>query len=106
MERFTWKARILPGMLEEYVKRHDEIWPEMTEVLNQAGIRNYTIWQVGDELFGYYECESVEHAARVQSQSPVVDRWNEYMREVMRMEFDPATGTSVMLRQVFLHEGK
>ena len=63
MERFTWKAYILPGMQDEYIKRHDEIWPEMTRVLNEAGIRNYTIWTTGEELFGYYECDSVEYAA-------------------------------------------
>ena len=100
MERFAWKARVLPGKLEEYIRRHDEIWPEMTEVLNRAGIRNYTIWVVKDELFRYYEC-----ASRVQAESPVVDRWNEYMKDVMVMEFDPDTGTSVLLRQVFLHDG-
>lgn len=103
MERFAWKARILPGKLEEYVRRHDEIWPEMTAVLNEAGISNYTIWNTGDELFGYYECGSVAHAAQVQAQSPVVDRWNEYMKEVMVMEMDPQTGTAVQLKQVFLH---
>lgn len=104
MERFAWKARVLPGKLDEYIRRHDLIWPEMTEVLNEAGIRNYTIWNVGDELFGYYECDSVEDASRIQTQSPVVDRWNEYMKEVMKMEMDPITGTSVLLRQVFLHD--
>lgn len=103
MERFAWKARILPGKLQEYVRRHDEIWPEMTAVLNEAGIRNYTIWTTGEELFGYYECDSVEHAAKVQATSPVVDKWNEYMKEVMAMEIDPDTGTAVQLRQVFFH---
>ncbi len=103
MERFAWKARVLPGMLSEYIRRHDEIWPEMTAVLNEAGIRNYTIWTTGEELFGYYECDSVEHAAKVQATSPVVDKWNEYMKEVMVMELDPATGTAVQLKQVFLH---
>ena len=58
--RYVWKARVLPGKLEEYKKRHDEIWPEMTEVLNQAGIHNYTIWNHSDELFGYYECDDLE----------------------------------------------
>ena len=29
MERYGWKARVLPGMLEEYKRRHAEIWPEM-----------------------------------------------------------------------------
>ncbi|OQB23611.1 MAG: L-rhamnose mutarotase [Firmicutes bacterium ADurb.Bin182] len=104
MERFAWKARVLPGKLEEYIRRHDEIWPEMTEVLKQAGIRNYSIWNAGDDLFGYYECDSIEHASSVQAESPVVDRWNEYMKEVMEMEMDPDTGTSVLLRQVFLLE--
>ena len=103
MERFAWKARLLPGKLSEYVRRHDEIWPEMTAVLNEAGIRNYTIWTTGEELFGYYECDSVEHAANVQATSPVVDKWNEYMKEVMVMEIDPDTGTAVQLKHVFFH---
>ena len=104
MERFMWTARIKPGKLDEYIKRHDEIWPEMTEVLNQAGIRNYTIWNHSAQVIGYYECESVEYAAKVQSESSVVDRWNEYMEDVMEMEMDPETGTAVLLEQVFLHE--
>ena len=57
MERYAWKAIVKDGMLEEYVRRHNEIWPELTQVLNDAGIHNYTIWNVGNELFGYYECD-------------------------------------------------
>jgi len=106
MERFVWKAKVLPGMLDEYIRRHDEIWPEMTEVLNRAGVRNYTIWNTADELIGYYECDDIGYASRVQSESPVVDRWNLYMKDVMVMEFDPVTGTSVRLRQVFHHPGE
>ena len=68
MERYAWKATVLPGKLEEYIHRHDNIWPEMKEVLAAAGIRNYTIWNVGQELFGYYECDSVEYAAKVQAE--------------------------------------
>jgi len=55
------------------------------------------------ELFGYYECDSVAYAAGIQAQSPVVDKWNEYMKDVMVMDFDLETGTSVQLKQVFLH---
>lgn len=104
MERFAWKGRLLPGMKPEYIRRHDEIWPEMTELLNRAGIHNYTIWCVGDELFGYYEAErGVAFAAKAQSESPVVRRWNEYMKDVMVLEKDPATGTAYRLEQVFFH---
>ena len=74
MERYAWKGYIYPGKREEYIRRHDEIWPEMTALLNEAGIHNYTIWNIEDELFGYYECESVAHALVTQAESPVVAR--------------------------------
>ncbi len=102
MERYAWKAIVRDGMLEEYKKRHNEIWPELVEVLKEAGIGNYTIWNVGSELFGYYECEKgADYAAQVQAGSSVVDRWNEYMKDVMVMEMDPVTGAQPKLEQVF-----
>ncbi|MBQ2939809.1 MAG: L-rhamnose mutarotase [Clostridia bacterium] len=102
MEKYAWKATVLDGQLEEYCRRHDEIWPEMKAVLSDAGIVNYTIWNVGNELFGYYECaKGLEYAARVQAESPVVARWNEYMKDVMSMETDPVTGAQPLLTKVF-----
>ena len=50
MKRYAWHAYLLPGKLEEYTKRHREIWPEMIEVLRQAGIQNYSIWNDGTHL--------------------------------------------------------
>ena len=79
----------------------------MKDVLAEAGIKNYTIWNVGSELFGYYECEKgVEFAARVQNESPVVARWNEYMKDVMIMEADPDTGAQPKLECVFSFDGE
>ncbi len=102
MEKYAWRGRIVDGSLEEYKKRHDEIWPEMVEVLKQAGICNYTIWFNNNELFGYYECEQgIEYAARIQRESEVVDRWNEYMKDILIMETDPETGAQPKLLKVF-----
>ena len=102
MEKYAWTARIKEGKKEEYVKRHNEIWPELVELLKSAGICNYTIWADGNTLFGYYECEKgVEYAARVQAESPIVDKWNEYMKDVMDMIMDPVTGAQPMLVKVF-----
>ena len=102
MERYAWRARVRPGMLDEYIRRHNAIWPEMTEMLNEAGVHNYTIWNVGDELFGYYECEKgVEYAAKVQAESNVVKKWDEYMKDILIMEKDPVTGAQPLLTQVF-----
>ena len=102
MEKYAWKGMIKEGMIDEYVRRHNEIWPEMVKVLKDAGIKNYTIWSTGCELFGYYECEKgVEYAAKVQAESPVVDRWNEYMKDILIMEMDPETGAQPLLKKVF-----
>ena len=102
MERYAWKAKIKEGKRSEYIKRHDEIWPEMKELLKSAGIFNYSIWNVDDDLFGYYECEKgIEFAAKVQAESPIVERWNEYMKDVMEMELDPQTGAQPHLTEVF-----
>ena len=105
MERYAWKAVVLPGKLEEYIARHDNIWPEMKEVLAAAGIRNYTIWSDGDVLFGYYECEKgIAFAERTQAGSPIVDRWNEYMQDVLELEMDPVTGAQPKMHCMFLME--
>ena len=105
MERYAWTASVKEGKIDEYVKRHNEIWPELVDVLKAAGIKNYTIWNVGNELFGYYECEKgVQFAADTQAKSPVVDKWNEFMKDVMIMEMDPETGAQPMLKQVFFLE--
>ena len=102
MERMAWKGRIRPGMKAEYIRRHNEIWPEMVEVLKSAGIVNYTIFASGDELFGYYECEKgIVFAEQTQAKSPVVDRWNEYMKDVLELEMDPETGAQPKLEPVF-----
>ncbi len=102
MERYAWKAVVKDGCIEEYQRRHNEIWPELVAVLKEAGIVNYSIWNVGNELFGYYECEKgVDFAAKTQADSSVVDKWNEYMKDVMIMEMDPETGAQPMLKEVF-----
>jgi L-rhamnose mutarotase len=86
MEKVAWRAVIKEGMVKEYIKRHDEIWPEMVETLKAAGICNYTIWLDGNSLFGYYECEKgAEYALDYQAESEVVKRWNVSMDPIMTM---------------------
>ena len=96
MEHIAWKGRIKPGCKAEYQRRHAEIWPEMVEVLKAAGICNYSIFYCNDELFGYYECaKGVAYAEKVQAESPVVDRWNDYMKDILELEMDPVTGAQL-----------
>ena len=105
MEKYAWKATIKDGTLEEYIRRHDNLPQEMKDLLYEAGIRNYSIWNVGNELFGYYECiNGIEFAAKTQAGSPIVAKWDEYMADILVMEKDPVTGAQPLLKQVFAFE--
>lgn len=102
MEKYAWKASVLEGQMEEYKRRHDNVWEELKSVMEEAGICNYSIWNVGNELFGYYECEfGLEYAAKVKQDNEVIKRWDEYMKDILVKEIDPATGKPSSLTQVF-----
>ena len=104
MVRHAWKAVVRHGMIGEYTRRHDEIWPEMKAKFEEAGIHNYSIWNVGNELFGYYECDDPARAAEVPARAEVSKKWNEYMKDCMYVEVDSATMRPLPVKQVFLHE--
>jgi L-rhamnose mutarotase len=102
LERMAWRGKIKTSRKAEYIRRHDEIWPEMAEALKNAGISNYTIFCSGYDLFGYYECEKgIAYAEKAQAGSPIVDKWNKYMQDVLELEMDAKTGAQPKLETVF-----
>ena len=84
----AWILEIRPGYEEEYKKRHDEIWPEMVEALQQAGISNYSIFKHGLTLFGYFETDDLEKTIDALANSDVNKRWGDYMGPIMKIEID------------------
>ena len=97
MGRYAWVAEVRPGYEEEYRRRHDEIWPEMIDVLREAGVRNYSIFRHGLMLFGYFETDDLERTQRYLANSEVNRRWGESMVPVMKMEIDPNTDFPYLL---------
>ena len=48
MERFAWHAVLCPGKKEEYIKRHDEIWPELKALLKEQPLSKISIGEICD----------------------------------------------------------
>ncbi len=44
MQHYGFKMQLNPGQMAEYKKRHDEIWPELVDLLHEAGISDYSIF--------------------------------------------------------------
>jgi L-rhamnose mutarotase len=53
--RQAWVMKLKPGNEAIYKKKHDEIWPEMLELMRRQGIRNFSIYRHGLTLFAYLE---------------------------------------------------
>jgi L-rhamnose mutarotase len=103
MPGYAWVLEVRPGYEEEYRRRHDEIWPEMTEALRTAGIRNYNIFRHGLTLFGYFETDDLEATKASLRASEVDRRWGAWMAPIMKIEVDPTTQFPYLLpRQFFM----
>ena len=90
MQRRAFSLRIKPGVKEEYKRRHDEIWPEMRQMLKDAGLRDYSIWMVGDDLlFGYYETDDDDYATKFQAASGVGQQWGAHMADLIETKTMP-----------------
>lgn len=57
MERFCFTFEIKPGTEDEYKRRHDEIWPELVQAIEDAGLSNYSLFRRGAQVVAYVECE-------------------------------------------------
>ena len=97
MAHYAWVLEVRPGYEEEYVKRHDEIWPEMVEALREAGISNYSIFRHGLTLFGYFETEDIGRTQSLLAESETNRRWSEWMAPIMKVEVDPRTNFPYLL---------
>ncbi|WP_054008739.1 L-rhamnose mutarotase [Cypionkella psychrotolerans] len=101
MPGYAWVLEVRPGYEVEYLKRHDEIWPEMLETLRAAGIRNYNIFRHGLTLFGFFETDDLEATKAYLRTSPVDKRWGEWMAPIMKIEIDPTTNYPYLLPKQF-----
>lgn len=89
MQRHAFKMRLNPGMEAEYIRRHDEIWPELVALLKATGIANYSIHLDRETLtlFGYLERRD-DHTMDDLPNHPMMRRWWAFMGDIMQTNPD------------------
>jgi L-rhamnose mutarotase len=63
MKRYGQLIGIKPEHLERYKKYHAAVWPEVLDMIRKCNIRNYTIYQRGNQLFATFEYIGSDYAA-------------------------------------------
>jgi L-rhamnose mutarotase len=90
MKRVCFLARIRPDRLDEYRARHQEVWPEMTGALREAGWANYTLFLTDDGLLiGYLETDDYAAAQQRMAETDVNARWQAEMQPYFS-DLDPS----------------
>ncbi|MDT0688926.1 L-rhamnose mutarotase [Salegentibacter sp. F188] len=101
MESKAFKMKLLPGFKEEYKKRHDEIWPELSRLLSERGIYDYSIF-LDEETLTLFAVQKLKDNAEVEnlSQESVLRKWWDYMADIMETNPDNSP-VEKSLEQVF-----
>ena len=101
MYRIAFKMQLFSGCEAEYKKRHDELWPELSSLLKESGISEYSIFLDEDTLalFGVLKAADPAALDNLPAQ-PVMQRWWQYMGDIMQSNPDHSP-VSVPLKEVF-----
>jgi len=101
MKRVAFKMKLFKGMEAEYKKRHDEIWPELSDLLKQKGINEYSIFldEPTGYLFGILKIPDEKKLDELPVH-PVMKKWWAYMKDIMESNPDNSP-VSIPLQEVF-----
>ena len=89
MKRNAFKMKLKPGFEAEYRKRHDEIWPELSKVLSDAGVSDYSIF-LDEETLTLFAVQKLAdgHTADALPSDPIVRKWWDFMADIMEVNPD------------------
>ena len=101
MRRSAFKMKLKPGFEQEYKKRHDEIWPELSSELTKAGVYDYSIYLDEETLtlFGFQKLTNDNNADQL-PQKAIVRKWWDYMKDLMEYDENDEP-VAIELKEVF-----
>ncbi len=101
MEKHAFKMRLSPGMQDEYKRRHDDIWPELVDLLRQAGVSDYSIHLDPETniLFGVL-WRTEPHDMDNLPASAVMQSWWAHMADIMETD-DSGAPVAIPLEPMF-----
>ena len=101
MQRVAFRMKLFKDNEAEYKKRHDELWPELSELLKEKGVQEYSIFL--DEASGFlFGCLKIQDAKKLDElpSHPVMQKWWAYMKDIMDSNTDNSP-VSMPLKEVF-----
>lgn len=78
MRRFGTLTKLKPECIERYIDLHDHIPDEVVQAAHKYGLRNFTIYQLGEYLFSTFDYvgECYEKDMAEKALLPVMQLWS------------------------------
>jgi L-rhamnose mutarotase len=101
MERVAFKMKLYKGFEKEYKKRHDEIWPDLKDLLKNTGINDYSIFldETTNDLIGVLKVDNAKALDSLPAKD-IMQKWWAYMKDIMECN-DDNSPVSIPLKEVF-----
>lgn len=104
MTRSAFKMFLKPGCEAEYEKRHNEIWPELSKLLKESGVYDYSIfWDKDTNILFAVQKTKGDGNSQDLGDNQIVQRWWEYMADIMEANPDNSP-VSIPLSELFYME--
>jgi L-rhamnose mutarotase len=81
-------TRLKPGAEAAYEQAHREVPEELVAAIRAAGVRSWTIWRSGLDLFHLVECDDYRRMLAELEQLPVNVAWQARMAELLEVVHD------------------
>lgn len=101
LHRIAFTMKLFKGQEAEYKKRHNALWPDLQELLKEAGIGDYSIFldESTNTLFGVMKAGNMQALDNLPD-NPVMQRWWAHMADIMETNHDNSP-VSIPLQEVF-----
>ena len=104
MERKAFKMFLKPGFEKEYENRHNEIWPELKQLIEENGVCDYSIfWDKETNILFASQKVNEGNGSQSLGENPIVQKWWAYMADIMETKSDNSP-VSVELQELFYLE--
>jgi L-rhamnose mutarotase len=98
--KVAFKMKLKPGYKAEYIKRHDQIWPELSALLTANGVSDYTIFFDEETNILFAVQEQNGQSSQDLGSTEIVQKWWAYMADIMETNADNSPISS-SLQKVF-----
>ncbi len=94
-----------PCRIEEYEKLHENVWPEVRESFERAGITDVQLYRTGNRLFMLLDTNeqfSFEKKKAIDEADPVVKKWEALMSSYQeKLPWAPPGEKWVLMNPIF-----